>query len=57
MPIAHTVVQNQMNQLNIGASPQEFFAAQQIAADEAANRVAAQAEVLHQAYERSSESG
>ena len=44
-----TLMQNQMNQLNIGASPQEVIDAQRIAADEAANRVAAQAEILHQA--------
>ena len=35
--------------LNIGASPQQVLAAQQFAAGEAANRVAAQAELLHQA--------
>ena len=49
MPLVPTLIQNQMNQLNIGASPQEVMDAQRIAAEEAANRVAAQAEVLHQA--------
>ena len=46
---APTIVHNQM--LNIGASPQQVLAAQQFAAGagEAANRVAAQAELLHQA--------
>ena len=44
---APAIVHNQM--LNIGASPQQVLAAQQFAAGEAANRVAAQAELLHQA--------
>ena len=48
-PVVPTLIQNQMNQLNIGASPQEVIDAQRVAADEAANRVAAQAEILHQA--------
>ena len=35
--------------LNIGASPQQVLAAQHFAADQAAQQVAAQAELLHQA--------
>ena len=42
-------VNQTMNQLNIGASPQEVLDAQRFAAEAAANSVAAQAEVLHQA--------
>ena len=42
-----TLIHNQM--LNIGASPQQVLAAQPFAADQAAQQVAAQAELLHQA--------
>ena len=44
---APTLIHNQM--LNIGASPQQVLAAQHFAADQAAQQVAAQAELLHQA--------